>query len=50
MKKTFEEKSESVVLLLCLGASLFVAGYLVGRFTAISDLQKGYLNCFIPKN
>ena len=25
-------------------------GYLIGRFTAVSDLKNGYLNMLIPKN
>ena len=47
-EKTFDEKWDKVVLLLSIGAALFMGGYLAGRFTAISDLQKGNLYDFIP--
>ena len=35
---------------LSIGAGMITIGYLIGRFTAVSDLKNGYLNMFIPKN
>ena len=35
---------------LSIGAGMITIGYLIGRFTAVSDLKKGYLNMLIPKN
>lgn len=48
-EKTFDEKVENGILIACGIAVALMGGYLIGRFTAISDLQKGYLDCFIPK-
>lgn len=48
-EETFDEKWDKGWLISCAVCGAFIAGYLTGRLTAISDLQKGYLNCFIPK-
>lgn len=48
-EKTFDEKWDKGVMITCAGLSIFMGGYLTGRFTAVSDLQKGYLDCFVPK-
>ena len=49
-EKSFDDGSEKIVMLASIGLAIFMGGYLTGRFTAVSDLQKGYLNCFIPKD
>lgn len=46
--RTFEVNEEMVKTLILCGLTTFVGGYLVGRFTALSDLKNGYLNYFIP--
>lgn len=48
-KESIKDFVDSYTLVLW-GLSVLASGYIIGRITAVSDLQKGKLNMFIPKD
>lgn len=45
-----EREADKVSFKIAISMGLLIGGYLIGRLTAVSDLQKGKLDEFIPKH
>ena len=48
-KESIKDSLDSYSLVLW-GLCVLTSGYIIGRLTAVKDLQNGKLNMFIPKN
>lgn len=45
-----EKEIDRKLLRFGISTGLLIVGYVIGRLTAVDDLQKGKLNEFIPKH